>query len=124
MVVSLFETGYLAEGAGLFEAFPGQLSLDGMTVRIGDAMRRGALSHGLHGAPDVDFMAVDWFALADVPVDELRARFAIPPKSDRAIAAGSVTPWEAGGMSETQLAMGAALADELGICYEGYGASP
>jgi predicted dinucleotide-binding enzyme len=33
MVVSLFETGYLATGAGLFESFPGQLSHDGMAGR-------------------------------------------------------------------------------------------
>lgn len=124
MVVSLFETGYLAEGAGLFEAFPGQLSLEGMTVRIGDAMRRGALSHGLDGAPDVDFMAVDWFELAALPLDELRQRFAITPKSEAAVAAGSVTPWEPGGMSEAQLASGRALAAELGVCYDSYGATP
>lgn len=124
MVVSLFETGYLAEGAGLFEAFPGQLSADGMTIRIGDAMRRGALSHGLAGAPDVDFMALDWFELADRPLDELRADFAIPPKSEAAIAAGSVTPWEPGGMSEAQLGMGMALAERLGIAYDAFGATP
>ncbi len=124
MVVSLFETGYLAEGAGLFEAFPGQLSLDGMTVRIGDAMRRGALSHGLHGAPDVDFMALDWFEHAATPVEELRDLFGIPDKSAAAIAAGSVTPWEPGGMSETQLEMGRTLASELGIEYDSHGASP
>src|SRR4029077_19925827 len=34
MVVSLFETGYLRSGAGLFEAFPGQLSQAGMAVRM------------------------------------------------------------------------------------------
>ena len=39
MVVSLFETGYLRTGAGLFEAFPGQLSRDGVAVR---ARRRDA----------------------------------------------------------------------------------
>src|SRR6202040_2786420 len=43
MVVSLFETGYLKAGAGLFEAFPGQLSRQGVAVRVADAMRRGAL---------------------------------------------------------------------------------
>ena len=69
MVVSLFETGYLVEGAGLFEAFPGQLSIDGMTHRIGDAMRRGALSHGDDGEPDVDFMQVDWFRYAELPLE-------------------------------------------------------
>ena len=46
---------------GLFEAFPGQLSQDGMAVRVADALRRGALSHGLGDEPDVDFLAIDWF---------------------------------------------------------------
>ena len=53
----------------------------GMAVRVADAMRRGALSHGLDGRPDVDLMAVDWFALADRPVDELRDAFAIAPRT-------------------------------------------
>ena len=82
MVVSLFESGNLADGAGLFEAFPGQLSRDGMAIRIADAMRRGALSHGLGGAPDVDFMQVDWFELAHLPLDEVRDAFGLVPKSD------------------------------------------
>ncbi len=122
MVISLFETGYLSAGAGLFEAFPGQLSQDGMTVRVGDAMRRGALSHGLEGAPDVDFMAVDWFDLADRPVEELRELFNVVPKDEAAIAAGSVTAWEPGGISEAQLAMGQAYAEREGIDYESFGA--
>ncbi len=123
MVVSLFETGYLADGAGLFEAFPGQLSQDGMLHRIGDAMRRGALSHGLEDAPDVDFMAVDWFALADRPVDELRELFGIVDKADVAINAGSVGPWDPGGISEAQLAMGMAAAEARGEPYESFGAT-
>ena len=123
MVVSLFETGYLAEGAGLFEAFPGQLSRDGMSVRIGDAMRRGALTHGLDGEPDVDFMAVDWFALADRPVEDLRTAFGLTPKADKAVAAGSVGPWESGGISEAQLAMGREAAERDGRNYEGFGAA-
>ncbi len=122
MVVSLFETGYLAEGAGLFEAFPGQLSADGMTVRIGDAMRRGALTSGLDGEPDVDFMAVDWFTLADRPLGEVQRAFGLTPKSDKAIAAGSVGPWEKGGISEAQLAMGRRMAEEQNRPYEGFGA--
>jgi hypothetical protein len=124
MVVSLFETGYLSEGAGLFEAFPGQLSQDGMTVRIGDALRRGALTTGLDGTePDVDFMAVDWFELADQPVDELRVRFGLTAKSEAAVAAGSVGPWEAGGISEAQVAMGREAAEHDGRPYESFGAT-
>ena len=43
MVISLFETGYLASGAGLFAYDRGHLSHEGMAVRLADAMRRGAL---------------------------------------------------------------------------------
>ena len=123
MVVSLFETGYLSADAGLFEAFPGQLELRGMTVRIADAMRRGALSSGLHGKPDVDFMTLDWFALADQPVKSLREQFKIVPKSAGALAAGSVTPWEPGGISITQLGMGRRLAEAEGREHDTFGAS-
>lgn len=123
MVVSLFETGYLTAGAGLFEAFPGQLSRDGMATRLGDAMRRGALSHGPDGEPDVDLMAVDWFRFADRPVGEVRERFGIVAKSPAAEAAGSTSPWAPGGISEAQLAMGRALAERLGVPYDGFGAT-
>jgi hypothetical protein len=113
MVVSLFETGYLATGAGLFEAFPGQLSREGVATRLADAMRRGALVTG-----SVDFMTVDWFAIADVPVDRLRAQFGIVDKSADAVGAGSVGPWEAGGISEFQLAQGRQRAAALGVPYD------
>jgi hypothetical protein len=124
MVVSLFETGYLAQGAGLFEAFPGQLSRDGMAVRVADAMRRGALSHGLDGSPDVDFLGIDWFALADQSVAELRERFAIAPKSVAAMTAGSVGPWEPGGISEFQFASAQRTAAAAGLDYDSHGACP
>jgi hypothetical protein len=124
MAVSLFETGNLSDGAGLFEAFPGQLSRDGMAVRIADAMRRGALSHGLGPVPDVDFMAVDWFELAPRPMTELRRAFGVVAKSDEALAAGSVGPWEPGGISEFQRSSGVRLAAEAGVDYESFGATP
>jgi hypothetical protein len=94
-----------------------------MTVRIGDAMRRGALSHGDDGAPDVDFMQVDWFLYADQQLEEVIERFALTPKSERAIAAGSVTPWEPGGISEAQLAAGQEAALRRGVPYDSHGAS-
>ena len=118
MVVSLFETGYLATGAGLFEAFPGQLSRTGVAERLADAMRRGALVNG-----SIDFMSIDWFALAHVPVAELRQRFGIPPKSAAAVAAGSVGPWEPGGISPFQLAHGQEQAAANGVHYQSFGAS-
>ncbi len=124
MVVSLFETGYLATGAGLFESFPGQLSRDGMAVRVADALRRGALTHGLEGQPDVDFLAVDWFALADQPVDALRQRFNVTPKSARAVLSGAVGPWEPGGISEYQFTHALAAAEAAGASYDAHGATP
>lgn len=124
MVVSLFETGYLAEGAGLFEAFPGQLSREGMAVRVADALRRGALSHGMAGEPDVDFLAVDWLALAPRPIEELRDAFGIVPKAAAAVEAGSVGPWEPGGISEYQHRTAQESAAAQGVAYEAYGATP
>lgn len=124
MVVSLFETGYLATGAGLFEAFPGQLSRDGMAIRVGDALRRGARSHGLNNEPDVDFMTTDWFAIADRPTDELRTMFIIVDKAERAVVAGSVGPWEPGGISEFQYEAALTAARTAGLDYDAFGASP
>ena len=124
MVVSLFETGYLATGAGLFEAFPGQLSREGMAVRVADALRRGALTNGLDGEPDVDFLALDWFSLADQPIDRLRDRFNVAAKGDAAVAAGSVGPWERGGISEFQHRSAVDRAAEDGLEYRSFGASP
>jgi hypothetical protein len=95
MVVSLFETGYLRAGAGLFEAAPGQLSHRGVATRVADAMRRGALVQG-----SVDFLTVDWFDLAPLAVGAARERFGVVAKSADAEAAGSVGPWEPGGISE------------------------
>ena len=106
MVVSLFETGYLEHDAGLFDAFPDQLSHAGMTLRIGDALRRGA-----------------WFRFADQPLDEVRRRFAVGPKSANALAAGSASPWGPGGISPTQLANGMRLADTAAVPYDSFGAT-
>ena len=119
MVVSLFETGYLRSGAGLFEYSPGHLSRQGVAVRVADAMRRGALCPGSN-----DFLRVDWFALADLPVDEVRRRFGVPDKSAAAVAAGSVGPWEAGGITPFQVDAGGMLATRAGRPYDPYGASP
>ena len=120
MVVSLFETGYLRTGAGLFEASPGHLSShDGVAVRIADAMRRGALCRdAVVGADSIDFLHFDWFSIADLPVAEARRRFGVVDKGAEAVAAGSVGPWEPGGISEFQLAAGRDLADREGRVYE------
>jgi hypothetical protein len=112
MVVSLFETGALAAGAGLFEADRGHLSQPGMAVRFADANRRAALCTGSN-----DFMATDWFAIADKPVAVLRKELSLPAKSDEALAAGSVGPWEAAGISPFQLNSGRKLAEAEGRDY-------
>jgi hypothetical protein len=117
MVVSLFETGALARGAGLFEADAGHLSHRGMARRLGDAMRRGALCRGSN-----DFLAMDWFAIADRPVDVVRDELQLPPKDALALSLGSVGPWEPGGISPYQWAAGHAKAAREHREYDGYGA--
>jgi len=117
MVVSLFETGYLRRGAGLFESSAGHLSEAGMATRLADAMRRGALCPG-----SIDFLRTDWFELAPLGVEEVRRHFGMVPKSPQALAAGSVGPWEPGGISEFQSRAGREQAERAGIPYDAFGA--
>lgn len=125
MVVSLFETGYLRSGAGLFEASVGHLSSNsGVAVRLADAMRRGAWCRDkITGSDSIDFLRLDWFAIADLTLDEARERFGVRPKSQAALDAGSVDLWSPGGISPFQLASGQRLAEELGVPYDSYGAA-
>ncbi len=122
MVVSLFETGYLRSGAGLFEADLGHLSASrDVPVRLADAMYRGACCSDVEaGSDSVDFLRVDWFELAALPVEVVRERFHVCPASPAARDAGSVGPWESGGISPFQRAAGAALAEREGRPYETY----
>jgi hypothetical protein len=129
MVVSLFETGYLRTGAGLFQSDRGHLSGPSagraMAIRVADAMRRGAWCRDDQtGSDSIDFLRQDWFALAPLPVEDVRARFNLRPKAPEAIAAGSVGPWESGGISPFQLKAGRAMAAEQDREYAAYGASP
>ncbi|MCL2451102.1 MAG: hypothetical protein FWD17_19320 [Polyangiaceae bacterium] len=119
LVVSLFETGYLSRGAGLFEYDRGHLERPGMGKRMGDAMRRGADTVG-----EPDFLRIDWFEYADLPVDEVRRRFGIRPKSQAALQSGSVGPWEPGGISPFQAEAGRRAADVAGRRYDSFGATP
>jgi hypothetical protein len=118
MVVCLFETGYLATGAGLFESDTGHLSRQRVAVRLADAMRRGARCRG-----SVDFLRTDWFDLADRSVEDVRAHFGVEGKAAQAMAAGSVGPWERGGISPFQWEAGRALAEAGGLAYDPFGAS-
>jgi len=125
MVISLFETGYLATGAGLFEASPGHFSSSpDMAVRLSDALRRGALCRDCEtGADSIDFLRLDWFAVAHRTCEDLRARFDLVPKAGAAVAAGSVGPWERGGISPFQMDTGRKLAAARGEPYDAHGAS-
>jgi hypothetical protein len=121
MVLSLFETGYLQAGMGLFQSDVGHVSSTAreMAVRMGDAMRRGALC-----SYSRDLLAVDWFELADQPLDDVRRTLHVVPKSIEAWEAGSVTPWERGGISPYQAEQGHRHATGRGRRYDAYGASP
>ena len=125
MVISLFETGLLQHGVGLFDASPGHFSgTPGMAERLSDAMRRGAFCRDeVTLSTGVDFLAFDWFSVAGSTCEELRSRFHLLPKSEAAVAAGSVGPWEPGGISPFQLNAGREMAEALGVPYDAHGAS-
>jgi hypothetical protein len=122
MVISLFETGYIATGAGLFQYDRGHLSHKGMAVRLADALRRGALV-GAH-ARGPDLLRIDWFERAHLSVDEVRAELGVVPKAEVALEAGSVGPWEPGGISQFQHAEGQRKAKAAGRDYDSHGAAP
>ncbi len=131
MVLGLFETGYLFNAAqGFFEYDRGHLSRDSdrMAVRLADAMARGANAAWYlddHGrSDDTDFMGVDWFEYANWPVADVRRHFGLPEKSPKALAAGSVAPWEEGGISPFQYAHGREAIEAEGGTYDSFGARP
>jgi hypothetical protein len=124
MVLNLFETGYLIGGAGLFHYDMGHLSRTSdqakrMAARMADAMYRGS-----NCSMKEDLLKVDWFTLAERPLDDVRRQFNVIPKSQAAYAAGSVSPWETGGITPFQSEYGQKRAAELGRRYECYGAHP
>jgi hypothetical protein len=124
MVLSLFETGYLTRGAGIFDIDTGHLSssseqAEHMATRLADAMYRGARC-----ACAGDLLKVDWFAYADLPLDDVRREFRVIPKSEGAYDAGSVSPWETGGITVHQYDYARQRAADQGLAYESYGAAP
>lgn len=116
MVVSLFESGMLTSGAGLFEPDAGHLQLAGMPERLADAMRRGALCHG-----SIDFLGLDWFEFAHRQLDDLREEFGIVTKRSGIRSPG---PFDPGGMTSSQWESGHAVARDQGTEYQPWGASP
>jgi hypothetical protein len=99
-LIGLFETGYITD-TGFFsrDIRERNLQAPGMHQRIADAIRRGKR---VCAGNDLDLFEVDYYAVADRQVDELRERFAIPPKSAGAIDGGSAGLFDPDGMSETQ----------------------
>lgn len=77
--LALFESGAMAAGL-VTRAYPGEgLSLPGGNERMAEAISRGA-------ACNTDLLLdVDFFALASEPLETLRSRFGIPPKSARVL---------------------------------------
>jgi hypothetical protein len=101
-MIGLFETGYIHQ-QGFFEADVRDRHLDnpGMDVRLADAIRRGkAMAEGF----GKDLFHVDYHELAHQPVEDVRAQLGIPSKSEAAIEAGSVGPFDPDGISGPQRA--------------------
>ena len=77
--LGLFESGVF-DGSHLAERVEKQgLSLPGGMERMADAILRGK-------ACNTDFLSVNFFPMADQPIDKVRAKFAIRPKSDTVLA--------------------------------------
>ncbi len=131
MVLGLFETGYIEAAAqGFFGFDRGHLSADAehMAARLADAMYRGAVLATYLDTHDrcaeTDLLGNDWFTYAEWPLADVRTHLGLPPRSERAIASGSVTPWEPGGISPFQFAAGQTAAGARNETYDSYGASP
>jgi hypothetical protein len=131
MVLGLFETGYFYDAAnGFFEYDRGHISRDPdrMAWRLADAMYRGAkLAWYLDDhdrCAETDLLATDWFAYADWQIDDVRRHYGLLPKAERAVVAGSVGPWEPGGISPFQYSRGGEIAAADRREYSSFGALP
>lgn len=109
-LVGLFETGYVAD-AGFFSGDLKEKRLDSndMHVRLADALARGS---AIREALGVDLLDIDFHEHAGSSVDDVRAALSIPPKSERAIASGSVGAFDRDGMSVIQQAYADSLGDD------------
>ncbi len=99
-LIGLFETGYISS-TGFFDRDVREHNVraPGMHRRIADAIRRGKVVCDHYG---VDLFDVDYAALVDRPVREVRELLRVPPKSPGAIEGGSVGVFDPEGMSENQ----------------------
>jgi hypothetical protein len=57
-------------------------------------------------------------------VEVVQREFAVVEKSAKATSSGSVTPWQAGGISPYQFEHGRLACEAAGHRYESYGATP
>lgn len=128
-VLALFESGYLAKGLGAFSADPDHLSAkpSDMGVRLGNAIARGGeVAWRFNATNGIDLLGEDWFAQADEDLADLRATYGFTgpgAKSLEAKVAGSVGPFEPGGITPAQVGWGKDLAAAEGREYQSFGVS-
>jgi hypothetical protein len=85
VILGLFETGNFAVVPGVATSNPGHLSAPDGPPRFADALRRGL-------SMNLDVMGgVDWFTYAETPIDDVRAKLAVPAKGADALAVGSLS---------------------------------
>jgi hypothetical protein len=105
-MIGLYETGYVhAQGFFAVDVRERHLHTPGMSARLPDALRRGKVVCEGYGR---DLFSVDFHALADRSVEEVRAELHVPPKSDEIESPGV---FDLGGISERQREAGARAAD-------------
>ena len=99
-LVGLFQTGYI-EGTGFFDRDVTERNVEapGMHHRLADAIRRGKAVASDYGC---DLFDVDYEALADQRVEEVRLQLKMPDKSAAARESGSAGLFDREGMSELQ----------------------
>ncbi len=99
-LIGLFETGYIS-GTGFFDRDVREHHAQGggMHVRIADAIRRGKQ---VSTCCQTDLFVVDYHALAQRPVPEVREILFVPEKSRAALDLGSPGAFELEGMSDMQ----------------------
>ena len=99
-LIGLFETGYITD-TGFFERDVRERNIQapGMHQRIADAIRRGKQVCERY---ETDLFEVDYSAVADRTVEEVRDLLSVPSKSSGAIEGGSAGTFDPAGMSEIQ----------------------
>jgi hypothetical protein len=99
-LIGLFETGYI-ETTGFFARDVRERSFQasGMHVRLADAIRRGKIVCERY---ETDLFCVDYHALADRPVEDVREMLSVPEKAPLAREAGSAGAFDSEGMSAAQ----------------------